>query len=265
MIVGAVGQAESSGDPGALAGGRAVDPDVEAAPLRGVDRQRDTVRIECRPVEVAEDRLDVLAESLPVSRRAPEELELDAEALPVESDGARGRDDETVDHAGHLLRGLGRGHRPRSGARDPGAPQAEVETLPEQACQRAERLRHLDRAVVAENGHGRAEPDGIGRRAECCQQSVRCRSGDARVEVVLCQPVPRVSGSLGSPRQIDGGAQRLRRAAPGGDRDEVEDGERYAGHCAAPTGVRTSDVLPGTSGGRSRFSRSVAPSSYDVR
>lgn len=55
-------------------------------------------------------------------------------------------------------------------------------------------------------------------------------AGDAWTEVVFRDPVARVAPLLGVLGQVDAVAQRLRRAGPGTDRDEIEDREWCVRH-----------------------------------
>jgi hypothetical protein len=71
-----------------------------------------------------------------------------------------------------------------------------------------------------------ADPDAPGLTRHNGDEQRRCRPGHAGVEMVLSEPEPPITQPLGMPCEVDGVVQRLGDRRTGGDRGEVEDGQR---------------------------------------
>jgi hypothetical protein len=120
---------------------------------------------------------------------------------------------------------LQRQHRHRVGAGR--APEAEVDALGVQAAQRAERLGHLERAVVGQHHAAAAHPDPLGARGDRPDQDLRRGARERGRGVVLGDPVAVVAEPVGQLGEVEGAVQRLRRRRALGDRRLVEDAEQH--------------------------------------
>ena len=107
-----------------------------------------------------------------------------------------------------------------------GTPEPEIDAAGVERVDDAELLDDRQRRVVAELH--RAGPDAyvLCRPGDEAHDEGGCGPGDAGVEMVLGDPVPRVPGGFGALREVERVAQRGRRGRAGRDRDEVEDRER---------------------------------------
>ena len=191
---------------------------------------------------------DIVGERVLDIGRTAKEPRLDKEALRTEEEAATRRDDKPVDNTvldGCLLgSGLRGGPRVGAGLSSDGrsdqvlerrAAQPQVEARAEELRDRPERLRHLDRVVVAEQRRGRADADALRRPGQHAKQRERRGSSHARVQMMLGEPEARIAGPLGRSRELE----RIRKRLSGGtaldDRHEIEHGQ---GHTARSRGMR---------------------------
>src|SRR6185437_10541159 len=149
-----------------------------------------------------------------------------------------------------------------------GTSKAQVEAARIGRVEQTELLDGGQRGTVPHLHRAGTEPDGRGGGRGEGERDGRRGARDAGVEVVLGEPVAGVAETFGLPREVDAVAQRLGGVGPGGDRDQVEDGQRGACHKVTPSQpvVATGETAaPGRPSGASpRLSRSVVPS-YSVR
>ena len=124
--------------------------------------------------------------------------------------------------------------RPRPRSRRPGV----------QRVDQAELLDRGQRGAVAELDRAGAEPDRGGGGGGQREHHRGGGAGDAGVEVVLGEPVAGVAEALGLLGEVDAVAQRLGGGGAGGDRHEVEDGERGGGHGAPFLASRRAAAAP---------------------
>ena len=94
-------------------------------------------------------------------------------------------------------------------AAEPGAAEAEVDAAGVQRVEDAELLDDRQRRVVAHLHGAGADPDALGGGGDEGDDQRRRRAGDARVEVVLGDPVAAVAGGLGAPGEVDGVGEGL--------------------------------------------------------
>jgi hypothetical protein len=96
-------------------------------------------------------------------------------------------------------------------ARSGGPAEPEVDAAGMQRVEQPELLDRRQGRAMPELDRARAQADALGRRRDQGDQQRGGGSGDARVEVMLGEPVPGVAGLLGLAGEVDAVAQRLRR------------------------------------------------------
>ena len=118
---------------------------------------------------------------------------------------------------------LQREHRLPVGARRPA--DAEIDPVTVQPAEDAERLGHLERAVVRQHHAAAADADALGHRRDLGDQDLGRGAREHRHSVVLGDPVTRIPQRVGELCEVDAVPERLPARSALGDRRLVEDAE----------------------------------------
>src|SRR5690242_2562274 len=143
---------------------------------------------------------------------------------------------------------LQREHRARIGARCAAEP--EVDTAREQAAERAEVLRHLERAVVRQHHAAAAHADARGGGSDRPDPHLRAGARETGGGVVLSHPVALIAERLGVAGEVDRVVQRVRAGRPLRDRrlGDYAEPERHA-QASTPAPTCSTSTAAGSAAG----------------
>ncbi len=237
VVVGGERQPPPPGNLGTVTAAAAEDPDVELGALTGDDVRFGAGGVSIGSADQREHIVDLLGVLGRLRIRLLQEPELEGEARRAGEVGERVRRRDQQAVVGAPTARCGR--RRRGGAGwwvGGGGPllqpsearpaESEIDPPGMDGVEDAELLDDGERRVVSHQDRARTDPQRAGRVGDQRDQQGGRGAGDARIEMVLGEPVALVPGGLGSLRELDRVGDRLAGGRPARNRNEIEDGQR---------------------------------------